>query len=74
MGSAQSTHTTQEVKGFPSKMGAFYCSVSGRKSTGDIVLVEPHMISTDDEDELDDSSIVSSDEEEDYESEDQEGM
>lgn len=74
MGSAQSTHTTQEVKGFPSKKAAFYCSVSGRKSTGDIVLVEPHMISTDDEDELDDSSIVSSDEEEDYEPEDQEGM
>jgi hypothetical protein len=73
MGSAQSTHTTQEVKGFPSKMGAFYCSVSGRKSTGDIVLVEPHMVSTDDEDELDDSSIVSSDQE-DSESEDEEGM
>ncbi len=66
MGSAQSTHTTQEVKGFPSKKAAFYRSVSGQTSTGDIVLVERHMISTDDEDKLDDSSIVSSDEEEDY--------
>ncbi len=67
MGSAQSTHTTQEVKGFPSKEGASYSSsVSGRKSTGDIVLAEPHMISTDEEDELDDSYIVSSDEADDY--------
>lgn len=57
MGSAQSTHTTSEIKEIPRKEEAPPRSVSGRKeSTADNVLVEPLMISTDEEDAHSDGS------------------
>lgn len=74
MGSEQSTLTTTEIKEHPQKQEAPPCSESGRKqSTSDNVLVEPDMISIDEEDasvssdtdsdESDDESVDSDDEE-----------
>lgn len=77
MGSAQSTHTTSEIKEIPRKEGAPPRSVSGRKeSTADNVLVtEPLMISTDVEDVDSDASSEneSDDDFDDSEEEEEEG-
>ena len=74
MGSAQSTHTTSEITEFPQKQGTLPSSVSGRKqSTADNVLVEPHVISTDEDTDSVGSSELGYEEESDDDSDEEEG-
>ena len=75
MGTAQSTHTTTETKNLP-KQGFSLRSASGRKTThGSVPAEEPKQVSNyQDEADL---SVVSSDEESDYETDsddEEEGM
>ena len=75
MGSAQSTHTTSEIKEIPQKEEAPPRNVSGRKeSTADSVLgVEPQMISANEEDADSDASSDSESDDDFDDSEDEEG-
>ena len=61
MGSSQSTHTTMEINDLPLEKEVTRSSVSGRKSNEDLRLVEPALISVQDE-------VVETLDEEDYES------
>ena len=61
MGTAQSTHTTLEINDLPYEGKEVSSSVSGRKSNEDLRLVEPALISVQDE-------VVETLDEEDYES------
>ena len=74
MGSAQSTHTTSEITEIPKKQETPPSSVSGRKqSNEDNVLVEPHVISTDEDTDSGGSSELGYEEESDDDSDEQEG-
>ena len=74
MGSAQSTHTTSEITEIPKKQETPPSSVSGRKqSNEDNVLVEPHVISTDEDTDSVGSSELGYEEESDDDSDEEEG-